>query len=370
MTPFPEAAAAAASYDDDGGATVEPPPPVVNVSVVHDDDYVGNNKVQSSSLPAPSVEMPVIFDNMDSSVMKVDATQEYYHPCSRSFAMRLTSNVIFVLASCLYVTLAALDLDYFHSIQGISDDVLLADDVATWQAAGFVDDDYFFSINDKAWVSGYQMIYFSAALCFCLVGLLDFIQQPGWLSIGMISAGCFGLISAMLLHKNVYISNIFNLLSVHLFMVEAIGLFFHHGSQSRSHPTAHAKNTRANSSSNSATNKHMMEPLQYFVRVGDVSWIGGTLMDVVLSYCALRNTYNLAHAKASVLSSVLWLACSMIYITATCVAEYIVRKQFRLEAQFEKSYGGSSPTSTSRSHSPPRQTETRSSSEEDEDGSV
>jgi hypothetical protein len=119
----------------------------------------------------------------------------------------------------------------------------------------------------------------------------------------------------------------------------------------------------------------MMEPLQYFVRVGDVSWIGGTLMDVVLSYCALRNTYNLHHAQASVFSSLLWLSCSLIYITATCVAEFLVRKQARLEAQFEKSYGSGSPVSAS-SHSSPSplfKTETRSSSsseEEEGDGSV
>jgi hypothetical protein len=126
---------------------------------------------------------------------------------------------------------------------------------------------------------------------------------------------------------------------VHLFMVEAIALFLDHGR------IAHVQTTGAHN----RTNHAMMEPLQYLIRVGDVSWIGGTVMDVVLSYFAIRNTYALPHAKVSIFSSLLWLACSLIYITATCIAEYLVRKQFRLEAQFEKSYSPRPPQTTSSS---------------------
>jgi hypothetical protein len=128
-------------------------------------------------------------------------------------------------------------------------------------------------------------------------------------------------------------------------MLEAIGLFIHHGQ------IAHVN---VDSSDNSSLAKNpMMRPLQYFIRLGDVSWIGGTMMDVVLSYYALRDTYGLVHAKVSVLSSLLWLACSMIYVTATCIAECLVRKHFRLEEQFENSRSPS-----------PRQTLTASSEDE------
>jgi hypothetical protein len=50
----------------------------------------------------------------------------------------------------------------------------------------------------------------------------------------------------------------------------------------------------------------------------------------------------------------LWLGCSLIYVTATCIAEYLVRKQFHLEANFEKSRS-------------PRQEESASSSSEQND---
>jgi hypothetical protein len=383
MAPFPHE-----SY-----AATEPPVILDDNNNIHD-DVIADHVIQVTK-PAMEKSLPVIvgFHHQDTAISSRDEQQPHdnndsghdddfglmktkqpssmrqfmMQPCSRSFAMRLTSNILFVLASCLYVTLAVTDMQYYTAIQGISDDVLLADDDATWTAAGFVDDDYFFSVggnrgstsesattvvgdDDAAaavatsdagvvWVSEYQMIYFSAALLFCMVGLLDFIQQPGWLSIGMIAAGCFGLISAMLVHKNVHVSNIFNTISVHLFMVEASALFFHHGR------IAHVKTTGANNSTNHA----MMEPLQYLIRIGDVSWIGGTVLDVVLSYFAIRNTYVLPHAKVSVFSSLLWLACSLIYVTATCIAEYLVRKQCRLEEQFEKSYSPRPQTQTSSS---------------------
>jgi hypothetical protein len=352
-----------APYANYGVATE---PPVVATDGGGDDDpVVVVNKKNLSSTSSSIENMPVIVhyfhgnnnsDNSDGVMMMKETTTTAsaaatQRPCSRSFSLRIVSNMIFVLASCLYVTLAVTDLHYFQSIQGLSDDVLLADDDATWaSAAGFVEDDYVFSVgHEETWVSAYQMIYFSAALLFCIVGLLDFIQQPGWLSVGMTAAGCFGLISSMLVHKNVHVSNIFNTISVHLFMVEAIGLFVHHGQIA--HVNVAASNDNTNSSSALAKNP-MMEPLQYFIRVGDISWIGGTLIDVVLSYYALRGTHDLVHAKVSVLSSLLWLGCSMIYVTATCIAEHLVRKQFRLEEKFEKS------------RSPPRQTRTASSEDE------
>jgi hypothetical protein len=234
-------------------------------------------------------------------------------PCSGYFSLSLASNMCFVVASCFYLALAARELDYSIITQDLSDDVLLADDDYTWQMeAPFVGDDYMFATNGGAvLVSHYQMLYFAGALCFVCSGLLDCIKEPGWLGVVLILAGAFGLASAMLVEKNVYQSAVLNSVSVHLFLLEALGLFFERGANGAifaNNPT-----------------------LQRYVRLGDMFWILGTFIDVVLSYYYVFETDGLVHAQMAVFAATLWLACSLIYITATSHVECQGRKLYNLQ---------------------------------------
>jgi hypothetical protein len=253
-------------------------------------------------------------------------------PCGTYFTLSIASNVGFVVASCCYLALAARELDYNISVQDLSDNVLNADDDYTWNMeAPFVGDDYVFAVkNDSVWVSHYQMLYFSGALCFVISGLLDCIKEPGWLGVTLILAGCFGLISAMLVEKNAYQSAIFNSVSVHLFLLDAVGLFFSRGAAGAifaNNPT-----------------------LQRYVRLGDVFWIMGTLIDVVLSYYYVFETDGLIHAQMAVFAATLWLACSLIYITATSHVECQGRQLYNRQRRAPVKEPPSSETPSTTAH--------------------
>lgn len=87
------------------------------------------------------------------------------------------------------------------------------------------DDDYIFTVGDSgAQVSEYQMLYFSAACCFLLMGLLDVVRENAPFHILMVLAGLFGVISAVYVEENLHLSNIFDCVSVHLYLLEGVAL--------------------------------------------------------------------------------------------------------------------------------------------------
>ena len=95
-----------------------------------------------------------------------------------------------------------------------------------------VDDDYVFLVkSSNTWVSKYMIIYFCAALCFVIVGFLDLIREKKKFHVLMIIAGLTGLVSAMLVENYQYQSDIFNAISVHFFLLEALALFENHKRQ-------------------------------------------------------------------------------------------------------------------------------------------
>jgi hypothetical protein len=87
------------------------------------------------------------------------------------------------------------------------------------------DDDYLFQVGENdVWVSEYQVLYFFAALCFVLVGVIDLVQEKAVFHFVMILAGLFGVISAVFVDENIRISNIMNCASVHLYVLEGAAL--------------------------------------------------------------------------------------------------------------------------------------------------
>ena len=120
-----------------------------------------------------------------------------------------------------------------------SDSALLGHDKESWDAdtcpgvGDFVsyDDDYVFQVGppeEDIWVSTYQIIYFFAALCFVFDGLLDVIRTRHVIHILMMLAGIFGVVSAIYVEEDIRLSNIFECVSVHLFLGEAFAFFGEH----------------------------------------------------------------------------------------------------------------------------------------------
>ena len=94
------------------------------------------------------------------------------------------------------------------------------------------DDDYVFLVgSSQTWVSRYMILYFCAAMCFVYVGVLDLIGEKNLFHVLMILAGAFGVVAAMLVEKDVYLSNVFSSVSVHFFLLEALTLFGSHKRQ-------------------------------------------------------------------------------------------------------------------------------------------
>jgi hypothetical protein len=217
------------------------------------------------------------------------------------FPLAISSNLFFLLGTTLYVALAVVALDWYKYESNVPDEVLAADDDWTWSAwynetnyTLLWDDDYVFQAvgsNPNSWVTREMMIYFSAAVCFLFTGMLDWFRNPTeWLySIIMVIAACFGVASSMLVIQNDRLAIIFNSVSVHLFAVEAAYILFSRRAQN----------------------------LRIWLFVSDAFFMLGTLLDVILSYFLVFETFRLPHAQAQIAAAVFWLACALMITLAS-----------------------------------------------------
>lgn len=231
-----------------------------------------------------------------------------------NFWFALTSNLIFLLGSCLYLVLAVESLEWYQYIYdyNVPKYVVDADDDWTWNDWYYNmtnynetddrspwEDDYVFQVKDDdvdSWVTRYMMFYFAAAFCFLLTGLLDFIRERHWFHLIMILAASFGIASSMLIVKDERLALIFNAVSVHLFALEALFLLVHQGAQCRI--------------------ALMVANLFFFI---------GTVMDVVLSYFYVYDQDRLPHGRSSVAAAFFWLACAFTYVCVTIYLKLVPR---------------------------------------------
>ena len=208
----------------------------------------------------------------------------------RDFILTLVSNIFFLISSILYVSVAVVDLQWEENIKGIPAYVLEADDDSTWEPYYFGDDYVFKTPNSDIWVSRYQILYFSAAFGFILVGIVDSFHYPWFLGAFMILAGCFGVVSAMLVEEDEDLSLIFNMVSVHLFCIEAFFLYCKHS---------------------------FFGALKIVMGIADLFFIIGTLVDVVLSYLYWAERSNIRVARVAIFSACCWLVTGIIYTGTT-----------------------------------------------------
>lgn len=166
--------------------------------------------------------------------------------------------------------------------------------------------------SDEYLISKYSILYFDAALGFVIVGILDYMNSPGLLSATFIVAGLAGVASALLVEWDEWISNILNSVSVHLFLFEAIGLLYRHGSD---------RDTML---------------LRCFILFGDVSFLAGTLGDVILSYYALLVRFDVIHAQIAIGTAFGWLVCSLVYVIVHLHKERKVRNMYNAEKQTQR----------------------------------
>lgn len=205
----------------------------------------------------------------------------------RYYRFTMASYIWFMIASVLYLWLAIITFQYYDALKGVPAWLFTVDDDYSWY--GYIEDDYVFQAG-STWVSRYTIVYCVAALGYVITGLLDFIRSPGIDGIAFILAGGFGLASAICTDVNPYLATVFNAVSVHLFMLEAIALL---------------------------CRRSFFGGLEVWLRISDSFFLIGSLIDVAISYTFIFDVFNTTLAVLGIVAACLWVCTSLIYIGST-----------------------------------------------------
>jgi len=300
-----------------------PTPRTENIDQSEDITDVMNGREEEESFEVQESDVAKVL-NLNSGAYvdfpKLNEDDSYEYAEKRScicFGVEHASNFFFLLASSLYVALAFQHLHYEQKIDTyqqknsvIPPEVLYAEDDETWgfwlNETGYFFDDVYTDTwsDDKAMsfgdvdVSIYQALYFSAATCYVINGILSFVLEPGLLAIILIVAGGFGVASACVIESNLRLSIFFNSVSVHLFLLDAIGMFC----------------TRSSAAS---------RVLKWFIRFGGLCWIIGTSMDVAFSYVYLSTeSAPLGIVIAAISAAFLWLTSAIVATITSCCMQF------------------------------------------------
>ena len=188
---------------------------------------------------------------------------------------------------------------------------------------GWEDDDYILApgVADEYLIAKYSILYFDASLGFVVVGVLDYMNYPGFWSILFIFAGITGVISAALVEWDEWLSDIFNSISVHLFLFEALGLLYRHSRSTSSSASASASSSSLEEDANASS-----KFIRCLTLFGDVSFVFGAFGDVVLSYYSVMGNFDVLHAQIAVGCAFAWLLCSLIYVFVGINEEIQIRR--------------------------------------------
>lgn len=219
-------------------------------------------------------------------------------------------------------------------------------DVESYTDALSDDDNVFYVSSSNTWVSRYMIIYFAAALCFCMMGIVDWIREGRFFHVCMVLAGIFGLVSSMLVESNEVASNIFNLVSVHFFLLEGVNIIrgrIQNLSQQRQGDSHKYPGTLALQLPSAA---EAAKPLWWIPKTlwaAEILFVFGALIDCILSYFYFQPLaeFNWALAKAFLFSTVLWLAAALLYSAVTISVHCCYRSEEYKRAIYGQGQSGS-----------------------------
>jgi len=231
------------------------------------------------------------------------------------FAFAVLSDSFFILGSILYIWLAVIGIEYEQQKATIPEDVWA---LSSYASGG--DDDYWFYRNvtdccshyeddyiiQGPWISKYQIVYFFASICFVFCGTFaSFLPGGRWhvlLSIIFIGASCCGVASAVLIESNEPMSKKFNATSVHVYLIDGIGLAY-----------ARMKNLGRNTK---------MTKWKWYMLFGDFSFALGSGLDVAQSWFWLLSSESVGVEYLGLACAIFWLLCALIYATETFAWEF------------------------------------------------
>jgi len=190
--------------------------------------------------------------------------------------------------------------------------------------AGENDDIVFLVPSANYWVSRYQIIYFSAAFSFCLMGVLDWCRGRHWVYSLMILAGLWGMVAAMLMESNRTASAACSLISVHLYFVEGIYLLWFWIDHRRAAKLAGDKELGEGEKQRDTSlmsGLWWISPLQL---TAAAFFVVGAVLEVILSYFYFdpSSAWSLPLARVFAFASLLWLAASLMYLFVVLVLDF------------------------------------------------
>lgn len=267
------------------------------------------------------------------------------------------STILFCIGSIFYMILSTMDYTWgVHELRSLPSNIYMADDdatlydyIATNTDHNYADDYIPNMTMNGASVSYYQIYYICGGLCFAFAGTIDMITERSLWPIFRFLAGIFAVASAIYISGNDYfLSNIFNLVSVHCYLVDSI-LLLRYPRCCAVYPTWVVVDD-----DDGRKQKYKKKYLLF----GDFSYFVGSAIDVVVSvffytiicnfFCKLdirqllfstltffqlyNQTYtkklsylwvfywasdwNISICVSAVIGSALWLLCSLVYMKA------------------------------------------------------
>mmetsp|Transcript_30725 Transcript_30725/g.35027 ORF Transcript_30725/g.35027 Transcript_30725/m.35027 type:complete len:345 (-) Transcript_30725:297-1331(-) len=256
-------------------------------------------------------------DSDNESTTRTSCGSSFY--IRKEFFFSMLSNMFFLTASTLYVLMAIRHVEGEEQMDKLGDE---AEDMVTDYPG---DDDWFFYntyYNDTGtnytddnlpmlkgtgkYISIYQTEYFFAAICFTTSGLIEFIRERSLLNFNYLIAGGLGMASSVIMRNNPRLSTIFSCVSMHLWCVEAVGIFF------RNYFLMHNRFC-----------------IKFLIMFANICWVIGTLLDLVFSYLFVFEKSSIEIAYASIFSASMWFVCPLLYSIATIWDECESSKKYK-----------------------------------------
>ncbi|KAG7342592.1 hypothetical protein IV203_017834 [Nitzschia inconspicua] len=223
------------------------------------------------------------------------------------YTMRLLSNIIFLVASCLYVQVAIWKL--YRKTTTEDDDV-----IQQLQQQ---------EQHEEEQTSAMMIIAIASSVGYFLVGCLELYMAETLctqISVGgmMIVASSLGITSIVLTEHRLQLSIILRAVSFHIYAIVAISIFvLHEDFTDESSTTVSSHPTRTNDDDSNPTVPN--DPSVCWRRLADNSFMVGTILDAILSYFYIFDLPSTAVAlpMASVGAAACWVMAAILYLVVT-----------------------------------------------------
>jgi hypothetical protein len=158
-------------------------------------------------------------------------------------------------------------------------------------------------------VTKHMILSFAAALCFTMVGVIEWIQYDYLFQLLLAISGVWGLLSSMFIYRNPATSLAFHTLSEHFFFGAAVLVLWLRYRQ----PTIPAQ---------SRSNRAALQTQEELLLLADLCLATGALMACISSYMPINHGADAAALmvdvqRLNVFSAILWVFCAVVYLCLT-----------------------------------------------------